>query len=114
MTYVPGNAPCYRCIFEEIPEKSSIPNCSEAGIIGAMAGIIGSVQALEAIKYFTGAGELLVGRMFVLDGLSMNSRIVKFQNKNIHCRVCGKDADIRSVVENQLEYAMNSCRIEKE
>ena len=52
--------------------------------------------------------------MFVLDGLSMNSRIVKFQNKNIHCRVCGKDADIRSVVENQLEYAMNSCRIEKE
>ena len=113
MTWVPGNSPCYRCIFEEIPEKSSIPNCSEAGIVGAMAGIIGSIQALEAIKYFTGAGELLVGRMFVLDGLSMNSRIVKFPNKNVHCRVCGKNADIRSVMENKTEYAMNLCRIEE-
>ena len=113
MTWVPGNSPCYRCIFEEIPEKSSIPNCSEAGIVGAMAGIIGSIQALEAIKYFSGAGELLTGRMFVLDGLSMNSRIVKFPNKNVHCRVCGKNADIRSVMENKSEYAMNLCRIEE-
>ena len=109
MTYVPGNSPCYRCIFEEIPEKSSIPNCSQAGVIGAMAGIIGSIQALEAIKYFTGAGELLTNRMFVLDGLSMSSRIVELPNKNIYCRVCGKNADIISVVKNQLEYTMNSC-----
>lgn len=108
MTYVPGNSPCYRCIFEEIPEKFSIPNCSQAGIIGAMAGIIGSIQALEAIKYFTGAGELLIGRMFVLDGLAMNSRIVKLPNKNMHCRVCGENADIISVVGNQLEYTMSS------
>ena len=60
MTYVPEeDQPCYRCIFEEIPESGSVPNCSQAGIIGAVAGIIGCIQALEAIKYLLGIGELL-------------------------------------------------------
>ena len=68
MTYVPdGKCTCYRCIFEEIPDPSSVQNCSQAGVIGAMAGIIGSVQALEAVKYFTGAGELLTNKMYVTD-----------------------------------------------
>lgn len=109
MTYVPECGPCYRCIFQEIPEKSSIPNCSQAGVIGAMAGIIGSVQALETIKFFTGAGELLTGKMFVLDGLSLNSRIVKFPNRNDKCPVCGEDAGIKNVMDNSAEYQIKSC-----
>ena len=68
MTYVPGEFPCYRCIFEGIPPKGTVQNCSEAEIIGAVAGIIGSIQALEAIKYFLGAGELLVGKCLFLMG----------------------------------------------
>lgn len=89
MTYVPGNHPCYRCIFEEIPENGLVPNCSQAGIIGAVAGIIGSIQALEAIKYLLGVGELLIGKIFVMDGLSMKTRIVCFNNKNKNCKACG-------------------------
>ena len=109
MTYVPDAGPCYRCIFEEIPDKSDVPNCSQAGVIGAMAGIIGSVQALEAVKFFTGAGELLTGKMFVFDGLSMNSRIAEFTNRNPKCRVCGENSDIKSVKDNEDEYMLTSC-----
>lgn len=94
MTWVPGDDPCYRCIFEEIPEKDSVPNCSQAGIIGAVAGIAGSVQALEAVKYFTGAGELLTGKLFTFNGLTMRTRIVPFAEKNSECRVCSENADI--------------------
>ncbi|MCM1507696.1 MAG: HesA/MoeB/ThiF family protein [Ruminococcus flavefaciens] len=89
MTYVSGNAPCYRCIFEEIPEHGMIPNCSQAGIIGAVAGIIGSIQALEAIKYILNIGELLTGKMLIIDGLSMKTRIAKFSVRNKNCKVCG-------------------------
>lgn len=87
MTYVPGNKPCYRCIFEEI--SKDVPNCSQAGVIGAIAGIIGSIQALEAIKYLLGIGELLTGKIFIFDGLTMKTRIADFSHKNESCRVCG-------------------------
>ncbi|MCR5797244.1 MAG: molybdopterin-synthase adenylyltransferase MoeB [Eubacterium sp.] len=111
MTYVPGESSCYRCIFEEIPDKGSVPNCSEAGVIGAMAGTIGSIQALEVIKYFTGAGELLTNKMLVFDGLTMNTRIVKLPNKNPNCRVCGEYADIKGIKENAGEYTMEGCAL---
>ena len=112
MTYVPENdQPCYRCIFEEIPESGSVPNCSQAGIIGAVAGIIGCIQALEAIKYLLGIGELLTGKMLVMDGLTMNTRVVKFPSKNKNCRVCGEHADIMSVKENRMEYVGAACAI---
>lgn len=104
MTYVPGAFPCFRCIFEEIPKAGAVPNCSRAGIIGAMAGLIGSIQALEAIKYILGAGELLTGKMMVIDGLTMKIRIVPFEKKNEACRVCGAKRQILSVKENAEEY----------
>lgn len=109
MTYVPGENPCYRCIFEEIPKPGSVPNCSQAGVIGAMAGVIGCVQALEAVKYIIGAGQLLVGKMFVMDGLTMNTRIAKFPKKNCNCRVCGDNPSIYSVKENIDEYITKEC-----
>lgn len=109
MTYVPEKGPCYRCIFEEIPDDKDIPNCSTAGIVGAVTGVIGSIQALETIKYFTQIGELLVGRMYVFDGLSLTSRIVKIPSKNDRCRVCGKESNIVSIEENKETYRMNIC-----
>ena len=113
MTYVPdGKCTCYRCIFEEIPDSSSGQNCSQAGVNGAMAGIIGSVQALEAVKYFTGAGELLTNKMYVFDGLTMENRIVRFPNRNERCRVCGENADIKSVKGNAAEYRRKGCAIQ--
>ena len=62
------------------------------------------IQALEAIKYLLGIGELLTGKMLVMDGLTMNTRVVKFPSKNKNCRVCGEHADITSVKENRMEY----------
>lgn len=105
MTYVPGDAPCFRCIFEEVPQNGTVPNCKQAGIIGAVAGIIGSVQALEAIKYLLGAGELLTGKLFMLDGLSMKTRIVKFKSRNLDCKVCGRHRTITDIKEHVGEYA---------
>lgn len=104
MTYVPGDGPCYRCIFEDIPEAGSIPNCSQAGMIGAVAGVIGCVQALEALKYILGIGELLVGKMLVFDGLRMKFRVADFGKKSSSCRVCGGRKEIFDVAENALEY----------
>lgn len=98
MTWVPqGEHACYRCVFEEIPDGDSVPNCSQAGIIGAVAGIAGTVQALEAVKYITGAGELLLDRLFVFDGLSMKTRFVNISGKNPECRVCSDKADIKNL-----------------
>lgn len=112
MTYVPGHGPCYRCIFEEIPERGSIPNCSQVGIIGAVAGVIGCMQALEAIKYLLSVGELLTGKMYVFDGLTMRSRIVEFPSPSEYCRVCGPEKNIFDVQANHKEYEITGgCRI---
>ena len=119
MTWVPGEQSCYRCIFEEIPESGLIPNCSQAGVIGALAGIVGSIQALEAVKYLLGIGELLTGRMMVFDGLTMKTRIAGFGRKNPVCRVCGSEEKLksagkvksRSVKENAEEYRVEACTV---
>lgn len=97
MTYVPGQGPCYRCLFEEIPEKEVQESGSQGGVIASLPGIIGSLQALEAQKYILGAGELLTGKMLTFDGLSMQARTVKLGGPSAYCRVCGKDADIREI-----------------
>lgn len=113
MTYVPGEGPCYRCIFEEIPKEEDVEKASQVGVIGAAAGIIGCVQALEAIKYIVGAGELLTGKLFVMNGLTMQSRLVPFGKRSEHCRVCGEHADIRDVAANAVAYRRNVRNIRK-
>lgn len=89
MTYVPDQGPCYRCIFEDIPEPGSVPTSADVGVVGPVCGIIGSIQATEVVKYFTGAGDLLTGKMLTFDGLSMTSRIIKFPKASPECRACG-------------------------
>ena len=73
------NGPTYRCLYPEPPTSGSVPNCSEIGVIGALAGIIGTMQAAEAIKIITGAGEVLSGKLLLFDMLTMRSQIVKFK-----------------------------------
>ena len=90
MTYLPGQGPCYRCIFEEVPEEGSVPTAATVGVLGPAVGVIGSIQALEVIKYFTGIGELLTGKMFLFDGLTMKSRIIRMPHPVTNCRACGK------------------------
>lgn len=71
--------PSYRCLFPKIPEPGTVPNCAEAGVFGALCGVIGSFQALEAIKHITGTGTPLIGKLLVLDALSMHVRTLKIK-----------------------------------
>lgn len=105
MTYVPGVSPCYRCIFEAPPPKDAVPSCREAGVIGAMAGIIGSMQALEAVKYITDQGDLLTGSMLIFDGLKMQWRKIRLPKRNHSCPICG---DLPSITE-LFDEEQTSC-----
>ncbi|MGE5672635.1 MAG: HesA/MoeB/ThiF family protein, partial [Mycobacterium leprae] len=69
MTIKPGEGPCYRCIFPEPPRPGTVPSCSEAGVLGALAGVMGTLQAFEVLKLLLGIGQPLVGRMLMFDGL---------------------------------------------
>ena len=88
MTYVPECGPCYRCIFKEPPPDNEVLNCSQAGVIGAMCGVIGSLQAMEAVKYITGVGELLTGSLLVCDAMTMEFRKVKLPECTGDCIAC--------------------------
>jgi adenylyltransferase/sulfurtransferase len=88
LTVLPGISACYRCVFQEPPPADSVPSCAQAGILGAVAGLLGTVQATEAIKFLTSAGELLSNRMLVCDALTMNFRTIKVR-RDIRCSACG-------------------------
>jgi len=98
MTYVPGEGPCYRCIFENPPPPDKVPTCKQAGVLGVMGGIIGTVQATEAIKYILGIGELLTGYLLTYDALAMEFRKIKLP-KNKRCQVCGENPAIKELID---------------
>lgn len=101
MTYVPEKGPCYRCIFEAPPPKDAVPTCRQAGVIGAVAGVIGCLQAMEAIKYITGVGELLTGYLLTCDMLTMEFRKVRL-HRNRHCGVCGEHPVVTELTDGEL------------
>ena len=107
MTYVPGRGPCLRCLLEDVPPNTV--TCAQAGVLGAATGVLGSIQALETIKYLTGIGELLTGRVLYFDGLTMQTRVSRFPHPAPDCRVCGEHPTIRDVVENRAEYEVAGC-----
>jgi molybdopterin/thiamine biosynthesis adenylyltransferase len=87
MTITPGASPCYRCIFPEPLEGEDAIACSKAGVLGVLPGIIGTLQATEAIKYLTGVGELLTGRLLTYDSAAMKFREIPVR-RNPGCPVC--------------------------
>lgn len=91
-------SPCYRCLFPEPPPPGLVPSCQEAGILGSIGGIMGCIQATEAIKLLLGIGELLVGKLLVMDALSMDFRKVKLR-KDPNCPLCSERATIKELVE---------------
>lgn len=84
--------PCYRCMFPEPPPPGLVPNCAEAGVLGVLPGVIGTMQATEAIKLITGIGQTMIGRMLLYDASDMTFTTIKVR-KNPNCPVCGIPAD---------------------
>ena len=98
ITIIPGEGPCYRCLFPEPPPPGAVPSCQEAGILGAVAGIIGLVQANEVLKFILGKGELLVGKLLIFDALQTSFRTVKVP-KASNCAVCGENPTVKELID---------------
>lgn len=105
MTYIPGRGPCYRCVFKAPPPKDAVPTCKQAGVIGAMGGVIGSLQAMEAVKYIVGAGENLVGRLLTYDALKNDFHSIKLPPADGTCPVCGEHPSITELI----DYEQAEC-----
>ncbi|BAG83537.1 HesA/MoeB/ThiF family protein [Candidatus Azobacteroides pseudotrichonymphae] len=99
LTYLPGTM-CYRCVFHSPPPSNSIPTCSQAGVLGTIAGILGTIQATEVLKFLIGTGELLTNRLLTFNAKSMIFRTIKI-NKNRECLICGSYPSITNLAESE-------------
>ena len=96
--FSPDEGPCYRCLFPEPPPPGMAPSCAEAGVLGVLPGLVGCVQALEAIKVILGAGTPLIGRMIHFDTLSTEIRVLKLR-RDPNCLVCSEDPQITELID---------------
>ncbi|MEE9289138.1 MAG: ThiF family adenylyltransferase, partial [Bacteroidota bacterium] len=90
--------PCYRCLYPEPPPPGLVPSCAEGGVLGVLPGIIGSIQALEAIKLIIGQGDSLIGRLLLFDALRLKFRELKLR-KNPDCPICGERRTIHELAD---------------
>jgi adenylyltransferase/sulfurtransferase len=97
--------PCYRCLYPEPPEPGAVPNCAEGGVLGILPGVIGTLQATEAIKLIIGRGELLLGRLLLFDALEMRFRELTLR-KDSQCPVCGPEPRIRKLKDSDPACAV--------
>ena len=103
MTYVPGSA-CYRCVFLQPPPENAVPTCSQAGVLGAVAGMLGTIQATEALKYLIGKGQLLTDRLLIFNAFTMEFRTARFK-RNPECPICGMHPTITKL----QDYEQGTC-----
>jgi molybdopterin/thiamine biosynthesis adenylyltransferase/rhodanese-related sulfurtransferase len=97
-TFLPFEGPCYRCLYPEPPPAHLAPSCAEAGVLGILPGIVGTLQATEAIKLLLGKGNLLVGRLLQYDSMNMTFRTFKLR-RNRECPTCGENPTIKSYID---------------
>ena len=97
-TIVPFEGPCYRCLYETPPPPGLVPSCQEAGVLGVLPGVVGSIQATEVVKLILGKGEILKGKLLIYDSLNMDFKKVKI-HKNPNCPVCSDKATIKELID---------------
>jgi molybdopterin/thiamine biosynthesis adenylyltransferase len=91
-----AGGPCYRCLYGEAPPEGTVPTCSEAGVLGAVTGVMGTLQATEVLKEILGIGDSLSGKLLIWDALASRFRTVRLR-PDPHCALCGPDATIRDL-----------------
>lgn len=96
--FKPKEGPCYRCLFPEPPPPGEVPSCAEGGVMGILPGIIGLIQATEAVKLITGIGRSLVGRFLIYDALNMSFRELKLK-RDKNCPVCGDRPTVKKLID---------------
>lgn len=97
-TFVPWDGPCYRCLYPEPPPAHLAPSCAEAGVLGILPGVVGTLQATEAIKVLLGKGDLLNGRLLQYDSMGMQFRVFKLR-RNKACPACGDHPTITDYID---------------
>lgn len=102
-----AGGPCYRCLYSDIPPAGMIPNCQEAGILGAVAGIIGTTQAVETLKELLQIGQTLIGRLLVFNALTMSVMDVKVK-RDPKCPLCGENPRIKDLI----DYEQPECGVD--
>ena len=100
MTIVPGTTACYRCVFQAPPPKDAVPTCSQAGVLGAIAGMLGTIQAAEVLKWITGAGTPLYNSLLTFEALGMDFRKVPLHKRD-NCPVCGNNPTITELIDEE-------------
>ena len=98
--FIPGEG-CYRCLFPSPPPPGMVPNCAEAGVLGALTGLVGSIQATEALKLILGIGESLSSRLLLIDALSMSFREVRLK-RNPACPLCGDNPTVTELIDYEV------------
>lgn len=99
MTVLPGESACYRCVFREPPPPDAVPTCSQAGVLGAIAGMLGTIQAAEALKFLTGAGSLLTDTLLTFNAKNMDFRKIRLRRQK-DCPLCGENPTIIELSDN--------------
>lgn len=103
-----GNGPCYRCLYPVPPPKESVTNCGDGGVLGAVTGTIGAMQALEAIKVIVGLGDVLAGRLLIFDGSTCLFRNIRIRNKRPNCHVCSAQPLITQLIDYEMFCGMQA------
>ena len=96
--FYPGKGPCYRCLYPMPPPPGMAPSCQEAGVFGVLPGIIGNLQAFETIKILLDIGELLIGRLILFNGLTMDFKELKLR-QDTECPMCGENPTIHELID---------------
>ncbi|MGM9779396.1 MAG: HesA/MoeB/ThiF family protein [Prevotella sp.] len=106
-THLPGTA-CYRCLFKSPPPANAVPTCSQAGVLGAIAGMLGTIQAAETLKYLTGVGELLTNKLLTFNAKTMDFRKINTR-RQASCAICGDNPTIKELI----DYEQAVCDLHK-
>jgi len=111
------NGPCYRCMFPNPPPAELVPNCADAGVLGVLPGVIGTIQATEALKIILGIGNILSGRLLVYNALSMSFKELNLK-KNKNCVVCGENPAIKKLIDyeqfcNEKKESNNEIKVKQ-